>query len=101
MKKQAGNIDQTLERHVEALKIRSMYRLKELEKKMWRAEKRKFTDQHRQITMLRNQLFPGNGLQERQDNLGLYFALWGPGFIDMLYHHSPALEQEFVILSEK
>ena len=100
LKKQAGTVDSTLERHVDALKHRTVYKLHELEKKMWRAEKRKFTDQQRQIAALRNQLFPGGGLQERHDNLGYYYAKWGRGFIDMLIKHSPALEQEFVVLRE-
>ena len=48
-KKQASAVDVTLEKHVEALKLRTVHRLQELEKKMLRAEKRKFADQQRQI----------------------------------------------------
>lgn len=101
LRKQAAAVDRTLEKHVDALKHRSVFKLQELEKKMWRAEKRKFADQQRQIHTLRDHLFPGDGLQERHDNLATYFAKWGPDFIRQLYDHSPALEQEFVVLSEK
>ena len=96
--KQAANIDTTLAPHVEALKKNALYRLQELEKKMLRAEKRKFNDQQRQIRQLKEKLFPGNGLQERKENMSWYFALWGKGFIEELYKASPGLEQEFVIL---
>jgi bacillithiol biosynthesis cysteine-adding enzyme BshC len=100
LKKQAVSIDATLGKHVEALKTQSIYRLQELEKKMLRAEKRKFTDQHRQIHNIKENLFPKNGLQERIDNFMYYYAKWGKDFIHGLYQHSLSLEGEFVVLSE-
>ncbi len=101
IKKQAVAIDVTLDKHVEALKIQTLYRLQELEKKMLRAEKRKFADRQRQIHTIKEQLFPGNGLQERRENLSYYYAKWGREFIQQLYDNSLGLEQEFVVLSEK
>jgi bacillithiol biosynthesis cysteine-adding enzyme BshC len=100
VKKQAAAIDRSLEKHVEALKTQSVYRLKELEKKMLRAEKRKFADQQRQIHAIKSHLFPGDGLQERYENISYYYAKWGREFISKLYEHSLSLEEEFVILSE-
>ena len=100
-KKQASAVDSTLEKHVEALKLRTVQRLQELEKKMLRAEKRKFTDQQRQINTIKEHLFPGNGLQERYDNISYYYAKWGRKFIQTLYEHSLNLEQEFVMINEK
>ncbi len=100
LKKQAVAVDATLGKHVEALRTQSIYRLQELEKKMLRAEKRKFTDQQRQIHTIKESLFPKNGLQERIDNFIYYYAKWGRDFIGQLYQNSLALEEEFVILSE-
>ncbi len=100
-KKQAKTIDGTLEKHVDALKLQTVHRLQELEKKMLRAEKRKFTDQQRQIHAVKEHLFPGNGLQERYGNLSYYYAKWGREFIQKLYEHSLGLEQEFVLINEK
>jgi len=100
-KKQASAVDITLEKHVEALKLRTVQRLQQLEKKMLRAEKRKFTDQQRQINTIKEHLFPKNGLQERIENISYYYAKWGKEFIHKLYEHSLNLEQEFVILQEK
>jgi bacillithiol biosynthesis cysteine-adding enzyme BshC len=97
-KKQAGAVDSTLSKHVDALKTNAVHRLQELEKKMLRAEKRKFADQQRQIQTIKSKLFPGNGLQERCDNMLYYYAKWGKEFIEKLYEHSLSLEQEFVIL---
>ncbi len=79
IKKQATTIDTTLEKHVEALKTQTLHRLQELEKKMLRAEKRKFADQQRQIHTIKEQLFPGNGLQERKENLELLLCEMGEG----------------------
>lgn len=100
-RQQAGAIDTTLMQHVEALKTKTVHRLQELEKKMLRAEKRKYTDQQRQIQHIKEKLFPGGGLQERRDNIAYYYARWGSAFLQELYEHSPGLEQEFVVLTEK
>ena len=100
-KKQASAVDSSLEKHVEALKLRTVHRLQELEKKMLRAEKRKFADQQRQIHTIKEHLFPKNGLQERIDNISYYYAKWGKEFIHLLYQQSLNLEQEFVILQEQ
>ena len=99
-KKQASAVDSSLEKHVESLKLQTVHRLQELEKKMLRAEKRKYADQQRQINSIKQHLFPGNGLQERYDNVSYYYAKWGRDFIQTLYDHSLNFEHEFVILRE-
>ncbi|MEI9943309.1 MAG: bacillithiol biosynthesis cysteine-adding enzyme BshC [Chitinophagaceae bacterium] len=99
-KKQAAAVDITLDKHVDALKSKTIYRLQELEKKMLRAEKRKFADQQRQIESIKHHLFQGNGLQERKENISYYYAKWGREFIEKLLQTSLTLEQEFVILNE-
>jgi bacillithiol biosynthesis cysteine-adding enzyme BshC len=100
IKQQATTVDASLEKHVEALKVKTLYRLKELEKKMFRAEKRKYSDQRGQIAKVRNSLFPGNGLQERSENISYFYAKWGRELLHRLYQESLKLEQEFVILEE-
>ncbi len=100
IQQQAVSIDASLVKHVESLKTKAIHRLKELEKKMLRAEKRKYSDQRRQIASVRNVLFPGNGLQERSENISYFYAKWGREFLHTLYKASLGLEQEFVILEE-
>jgi len=97
---QAEAVDQTLSQYVNAIKTRSLKDLEELEKKMLRAEKRKFEDHQRQIQKIKEALFPGDGLQERVENFSWFYAKWGTSFIEELYKNSPALEQEFTILTE-
>lgn len=101
LREKAGHIDKSLESHIEALQTRALRPLHELEKKMLRAEKRKYTDAQRQIHTIKEALFPRGSLQERIDNFMPYYAKWGKEFIEMLYDHTPSLEPQFVIVEEK
>ncbi len=93
-------IDITLTKHVEALKVSALKRIEDLEKKMLKAEKKKFDAQLRQLQKLKNILFPGNALQERIDNLLPFYAQWGPVFIDAIYDNSKGVDGEFCVLVE-
>ncbi len=101
LKQQAEIIDPTLSAHVEALKVNAIKRMKQLEKKMLKFEKRKFFDQQKQIRTIKQQLFPNNGLQERVENFIPFYAKWGKDFMDQLYKHSLSFEQEFTIIQNK
>ena len=92
------SIDSTLSRHVEALETRHVKALSALEKKMFRAEKRKFTDQKNQLNKIFSSLFPYDGLQERTENFMLFYCKWGNAFFKKLYDVSLALEEEFCII---
>ena len=94
-------VDPSLEQHVEALPAKALDSIRTLEKKLLKAEKRKFGDLQRQVHTLKTALFPGGGLQERVENFMPWYAQYGPGFFGDLYAHSPALDQDFTILSAK
>jgi len=100
LKQQAAAVDVTLLPHVEALKVNAVHKLKELEKKMLRAEKRKYEAEKNQIHRLKQTLFPNNGLQERVENVSAYYARWGKLFIEAIYLSSLTFEQEFIVLIE-
>ena len=100
LKDKAAVIDKSLQQHVEALQARALRPLQELEKKLMRAEKRKFNDEHRQIRQIKEALFPMEGLQERIENFLPYYAKWGNHFMEMLYKNSLTFEQEFAVLVE-
>lgn len=101
LKKTAGAVDTTLQPHTEALEKLALRKIDALEKKMLRAEKKKFEAQQRQLHKLKSQLFPHDNLQERIENFMPFYAKWGKEFINVLYNNSLALEQEFVILEEQ
>jgi bacillithiol biosynthesis cysteine-adding enzyme BshC len=101
IKEQALQVDATLSRHVYAIQAKSLKALHGLEKKMLRAEKRKFSDHQVQIEKIKAALFPNNGLQERVENFSRFYAKWGRSFIEELHKHSLSLEQEFTVLVEQ
>ena len=98
LKSTAGTVDITLQPHTEALEKNALRKMEALEKKMLRAEKKKFEAQQRQLQKLKSQLFPHNNLQERIENLVPFYARFGSGFIKAVYDNSLGLEQEFVVL---
>ncbi len=98
LKSVSGVVDITLTAHTEALGKLALRKLEALEKKMLRAEKRKFEAQQRQLHKIKLQLFPHDNLQERIENFIPFYAKFGPNFFESLYKHSLGLEQEFVVL---
>ncbi|GAC1441585.1 MAG: bacillithiol biosynthesis cysteine-adding enzyme BshC [Sediminibacterium sp.] len=99
LKQVAGAIDITLQEHVTALQVKAIKKLRELEKKMLRAEKTKFEAQQRQISKLKAALFPGNSLQERMDNISAWYAQYGKEWLALIYAASGGLEQEFTVVT--
>jgi bacillithiol biosynthesis cysteine-adding enzyme BshC len=96
----ATNVDSSLQQHTAALFTKANKKIEQLEKKMLVAEKKKFEAQQRQVEKIKARLFPLNNLQERVDNIMPYYAIYGKGFIQMLYEHSLDLQQEFCIVTE-
>lgn len=94
----SGAVDKTLVQHVDKLSVQSVQKLEELEKKIFRAEKKNHEEVRRKIHEIREVLFPLDNLQERIENFIPWFAEYGRAFLNNLLLHSFSLEQEFVIL---
>ena len=94
-------IDPTLQTHAAALHAKTLKGLKELTKKMQRAERRKIEDETRQLEHLKALIFPNDNLQERVENMIPFYAFYGPDFLDMLYKNSGAFDQRFAIINLK
>ena len=90
-------IDPTLEKMVEAEQQRRLKGLETIEHKMLRAERRRQSDRLRQVETLKDQLFPGGGLQERTDNL-LLFSQTDPSFVNRILAALDPFEYAFNIL---
>jgi bacillithiol synthase len=101
IKKSAGGIDTTLNCHVHALQVQALNKLEVLEKKMMKAEKKKFEAQQRHISKVKLSLFPNGILQERINNILEYVSVYGIEFVDELYQNSNAFADSFTILTEK
>lgn len=98
--RQAVTVDPTLGPHVESLRVRALKKIEELEKKMMRAERRKLLALRNQIESLQRSLFPGNGLQERWENVGYYYALYGEAYLQAVYEAINAFDGQFTWLIE-
>jgi bacillithiol biosynthesis cysteine-adding enzyme BshC len=94
----AGAVDITLQPHTNALLAKAIHKIEALEKKMLKAEKKKYEAQQRQLHKLKTQLFPNNKLQERVENFMLLYAIQGKGFMEKIYQYSNGLQQEFAVL---
>jgi bacillithiol biosynthesis cysteine-adding enzyme BshC len=98
LKQRAEHIDPTLRGFVDASAKRALTSLEKIEHKMLRAEKRQHTDKLRQIAEVKDELFPGSGLQERTDNF-LNFYHRDSGFIDHLVANFDPFDYQFNILT--
>jgi bacillithiol biosynthesis cysteine-adding enzyme BshC len=100
LKQKAAIIDPTLRSSAEAVITKIKHQLNILEKKMYRAEKRKMHVQLNKITKLKQQLFPNGSLQERTDNFLEYYTEYGQTFFDEIKKNIQPLKAEFLVIEE-
>jgi len=96
----AASIDKTLKKHVLALQQKAGKRVGYLQKKMLKAEKRKYQDVLNKLKMIKDSLFPGEALQERNGNYFDFASSVGLDFLDVVYQHSASMDAKFCIVSE-
>jgi bacillithiol biosynthesis cysteine-adding enzyme BshC len=99
LEQKAFTIDPTLSNHVLALKTKALKKLTELEKKLLRAEKRRFTEQQQHIQKLKAVLFPGGSLQERVENFSGIYAVQDKHFFEDVESCSATFNQKFALIS--
>ena len=92
-------IDATLENHVLAISTKALHKLEQLEKKILRAEKRKFIHQKNQLQHIKNQLFPNNSLQERVENFSYFYSLYRKNILQCILNSSNSIEQKFCCIT--
>lgn len=78
-------LDPTLKATFGQIKARVDLELKNLEKKVFAAQKKKNETIVEQLQRLRNHLYPGNKLQERQFNIVYFLVKYGFGFSNHLF----------------
>ncbi|MDB5117071.1 MAG: bacillithiol biosynthesis cysteine-adding enzyme BshC, partial [Mucilaginibacter sp.] len=100
IKLRSFKIDPTLAPSTEAVQARLKKAIDSLEKKLVRAEKGNYHTRLEQIDQIKNELFPKDSLQERNENFGLLYVKWGQKFIDELIRNFEPLAFEFAVLTE-
>lgn len=99
IKLRACKIDETLSPSTAAVQARLKHAIDNLEKKLLRAEKRNYNTRLEQIDSIKADLFPGGGLQERNENFGLFYVKYGQAFIDELINNFEPLAFKFNVLT--
>jgi bacillithiol biosynthesis cysteine-adding enzyme BshC len=84
---------------VKAQEVKQLKGLRNLEKRLLRAQKRKLTDQISRCTELQEQLFPGQSLQERNTNFSELYIEYGDQLIPELMKALEPLKSEFTIIT--
>ncbi len=98
IKEQAAAIDSSLVDHIEALSHKQAQKLLQVQKKMLRAEKRKYEAEQQQITKIMEQLFPGGSLQERTENIADWYKIYGTHFVSAIVENSDDFSKGFTLL---
>jgi bacillithiol biosynthesis cysteine-adding enzyme BshC len=98
LKTRVAKIDSTLAPSTEAVEARLKKAMDSLEKKLIRADKRNFSEAMNDIEKVKQQLFPGGGLQERKENFGLFYVKYGDDFVKTLIESFKPLDFQFSII---
>ncbi len=96
----AKNIDQNLGKAIQAEKSKQLKVLDQLESRLLRAEKQKHETSLKQITGIKDKLYPNNGLQERHDNFLSLYLKYGRSFFDVLLENLDPLKKQFLVIED-
>ncbi|WP_242085353.1 bacillithiol biosynthesis cysteine-adding enzyme BshC [Aestuariivivens sediminis] len=97
--KLAEQTDKSFLGAVKAQEVKQLKGLDHLEKRLLKAQKRKLSEEVSRMTDLQNELFPNQGLQERNANFSEFYLDYGEALIPTLMQHLDPLAGEFVILN--
>lgn len=94
----AQQTDASFKGAVEAQEKKQLKGLENLEKRLKKAEKKVHTDKLSRITDIQNELFPNQGLQERQANFSEFYLDYNGKLLELLFAKLKPLEHEFSII---
>ena len=95
----ANQTDKSFAGAVKAQEAKQIKGLENLEKRLLKAQKRKYSEELDRITDLQNELFPNQSLQERQANFSEFYIENGESFIPQLCNQLKPLEDNFNIIT--
>ncbi|WP_417940038.1 bacillithiol biosynthesis cysteine-adding enzyme BshC [Flavobacterium sp. RS13.1] len=95
----AHQTDKSFSGAVKAQEAKQKKGLENLEKRLLKAQKRKLDEELQRVTDLQFELFPNNGLQERQTNFSELYLEKGEQLIPLLIEKLKPLEHNFDIIT--
>jgi bacillithiol biosynthesis cysteine-adding enzyme BshC len=99
LKKIAVQTDKSFQGALNAQEKKQLKGLQNLEKKLLKAEKKKHQEQVHRVKLLKESLFPRNGLQERNLNFSEFYLDYGDELIPSLCKILSPLEQKFTVFT--
>lgn len=93
--------DASLTKSIKAEQQKQLNTIDKIEQKLLKSEKQKHQIKLAQITLVKNKLFPNNGLQERYDSIIPFYLTYGSSFIDRMKSHLNPFEFNFTVVQEK
>lgn len=99
LKSLAQKTDKSFTGAVLAQEKKQLNGLKNLEKRLLKAQKRKFKETVDRITLLQDELFPNHSLQERQMNFSEFYEVYGDELIKKLVDSLDPLKLEFDLIT--
>ena len=94
----ADQTDKSFLGAVNAQEVKQIKGIKQLEKRLLNAQKRKLKDQVVRMTEIQNQLFPGQSLQERNLNFSELYLEIGEDLVPSLIKALKPLQLQFLII---
>ena len=94
----AMKTDPSFENAVAAQEQKQIKGLINLEKRLFKAEKRKLKDILSRADLLRLDLFPNNNFQERVQNFSEFYLEYGPNFFKVLKQNLDPLNSKFTVI---
>lgn len=98
MKEKATTIDPTLSQVFVGEKKRMEKSLENLEKRVFKAQKRKNEVTINQVKKIKERLFPGGGLMERKENFAALYARDGKEILNKIYEEIDPLEARMNVI---
>lgn len=98
LKQLAKQTDMSFIGAVKAQEVKQLKGLKNLEKRLLKAEKRKMHEFVERTTNLQNELFPNQSLEERQRNFADYYESYGKELLNRLVKELKPLDHQFAIV---
>ncbi|WP_242205612.1 bacillithiol biosynthesis cysteine-adding enzyme BshC [Aestuariivivens insulae] len=95
----ADQTDKSFLGAVKAQEAKQLKGLDKLEKRLLKAQKNKLSDHVQRMTELQNELFPNQGLQERNANFSEFYLEYGDDLISKLIEQLQPLKEELLILT--